>query len=81
MTGLSACGLWDSIVLGGPPFLAQSRLTAVNWLWVLGGIVAVWILISAMARRQTRLTGVLRAHVERHKEAHKPPEIEEKPNE
>ena len=61
--------------------LAQSRLSAVNWLWVLGAISAVWVLVSAMARRRTRLTGVLRDHVERHKEAHKPPEIEDKLNE
>lgn len=73
-----AGGFFDTL---GSLLFAQSTLSAVNWLWVLGAIAAVWMLVSAMARRRTRLTGVLRDHVERHKEAHKPPEIEDKPNE
>lgn len=56
---------------------AQGSLSSINWLWVLGGVAAVWILISAMGRRQTRLTEVLREHVDQHNRAHKPPEIDE----
>lgn len=61
--------------------LSQGTLSSINWLWVLGSVVAIWILVSAMARRQTRLTGILRDHVDKHNEAHKPPEIEETPSE
>jgi len=81
MTGVFACGLADLFERIGPPVLAQSRFSAVNWLWVLGALVVVWILVGAMARRQTRLTGVLRAHVERQNEVQQTPEIDEKPDE
>lgn len=41
----------------------------INWLWVAGAIAAVWIVISAMGRRQTRLTGALKDHVKQHNDA------------
>ncbi len=54
--------------------LADGLFTSINWLWLVGGAVAAWLILSAMGRRQTRLTQILRDHVKKHNDANMPPD-------
>jgi hypothetical protein len=54
--------------------LADGVFSSINWLWLVGGAVAVWLIVSAMGRRQTRLTQLLRDHVKKHNDANMPPD-------
>ena len=46
-------------------------MDSINWLWLGGGLFAVWLIIQTMSRRQSRLTGTLRDHVEQTQAAQK----------
>lgn len=50
---------------------------SINWLWVVGSVVAVYLIVAAMGRRQSRLTDVLKEHVRRHNEPVEPPRSEQ----
>lgn len=56
-----------------PAVLAASVLATINWLWVLGGIAAAWLVLSAMSRHRIRLTELLRLHVKKTQDANLPP--------
>ncbi|MBB3208176.1 hypothetical protein FHS27_004003 [Rhodopirellula rubra] len=60
--------------LVAPNLIAEGVFSSINWLWVIGAVVAACIITSAMGRRQTRLTELLRVHVKKHKDANMPPE-------
>ncbi|EMI56310.1 hypothetical protein [Rhodopirellula sallentina] len=55
-------------------FVGAGVFSSINWLWVVGAVASIYCLVSAMGRRQTRLTEVLRKHVQKHKDAHMPTE-------
>ena len=72
MNGLPWFPFFDSLFL--PAFFADGALSSINWLWLIGGAVAVSLIVSAMGRRQVRLTDLLRSHVTKNQEANLPPE-------
>lgn len=45
------------------PCFVWAALTLAQWLWLAGGLVALWMIVSAMGRRRVRLTELLRDHV------------------
>jgi len=50
-------------------------MDSMHWLWALGGAAAAWLVVTAMGRRQSRLTSALREHVRQTQSA--PPATDE----